>query len=726
MSDQDRTRDELIAEVAALHKQFTALEAAAVAGTGTAGGPDAERIFLSALMSNIPDSIYFKDKQSRFLMVNRALADRFGLEGPGEAVGKSDADFFLPEHANDALKDEQELLRTGAPLVAKEEKETMPDGTVRWVSTTKMPFYDRGGRVIGTFGVSRDVTENRLSEDALRRSEEELRRHRDNLEDLVTERTSELEQMNKQLQREVHERGRAEAALRLSEERYRQLLATTPTYVYTVNTENGETVSTGHGSGCEAITGYTPQEFEASADLWISIVHQDDRDLVLGLLARDLSSGSRSPIEHRIVHKDGTVRWVRNTIVHHYDDHGRLMHYDGLVEDITERKLGEEALREGERLRAVGSLASGVAHSFNTIMSVVNANAAAIADNVLPGTAAYGEARSIMDAIGHASELTSRLLSVAGALDTDGGAEISAVPLGQVVRDVAELVGHPYGERNIRIEVVAAEKMPHVKANAAQLIDTLMGVLANAAEAMPEGGTITVRARRKSVTKLEPRWGPKAEPGRYVTLDVEDTGLGIDEQTIEHIFEPFFTTKESATSFGLGLTVVQNMVEGWGGWVDVSSELGSGTSIRMFIPRAERRARARDEKRDIVIDGQSILLVDDDVDFLAMMRHELETVGFSVHTAGTAEEAVELYRQNGGNIDVSVIDMVMPGSDGKHVLKHILRADPQAKVIVTSGFSRDYARHYLDFGAWRFLQKPVAADSLVGTLKSALARRRGL
>jgi PAS domain S-box-containing protein len=724
-SDKEKTREALLAQVTALRKQVADLEAAAICPSCGANAQDAERIFLSALMANVPDSIYFKDRDSRFLMINRALADRFNLKNPDEAVGRSDADFFSSEHARAARADETEVMRTGLPLIAKVEKETMPDGTSRWVSTTKLPLRDKTGRVIGTFGISRDVTEYHVAEDALRRSEEELRRHRDNLEQLVTERTSEVREKNQQLQHEVLERRRAETALRLSEHRYRQLLATTPTYVYTVRYDNGRPVTTDHGSGCATITGYTPEEFAASADLWLSIVHEEDRAAVLALLGRGNHAEDRRPLEHRIVHKDGTPRWVRNTVVHHYDEHDRLQYCDGLIEDITERKFGEEALRESERIKAIGSLASGVAHSLNNVVTLVGGSASSIAENVLPGTTAYREASRIMEALEHASVLTQRLMGVAGACVVDGPTVAELVSICEVLRETKEFLETPFAERKVKIEIRDPEHMPFVKANAGQLLNTLMSLFSNAADAMPDGGTITAWCTEKRLSAPAGSSGKaKHPPGVYAVLHVRDTGAGIEKKILSRIFEPFFTTKKAAGSFGLGLTVAENLVESWGGWISVDSKVGVGSTFHVHIPRARRAPKAKPQANPDALRGQTVLLVDDDATLLTELRGGLDRAGLRVLTASSAEESLKVFNANADHIAVSIVDLLMPGTDGKAVVDHIRKTVPQARVIVMSGFPRDYARRYLGSWGWGFVQKPVMGDALVDAVSQAVFGKR--
>jgi PAS domain S-box-containing protein len=709
------------AELDELRKRVAGFEAIGLGLARPASMIETESVFLSSLMSNIPDNIYFKDRESRFLMINRALADRFGLKSPSEAIGKTDADFFLPEHALDARQDEIDIMRTGIPIVGKEEHEVMKDGDGHWVSTTKLPLRNRSGDIIGTFGVSHDITGRKLAEMDLLDSEEELRRHRNTLEDRVRERTLELEQINRQLQREVQERRRAESALRQNEDRYRQLLSTSPTYVYTVWVRNGEAVATEHGSGCVAITGYTPEEYAANNLLWIHMIHPEDKDMVLGQLAVDVAGEKRKPLEHRIVHKDGSIRWVRNTIVHHRDDRGQLTHYDGLVEDITERKLTEEAVRDGERLKAMSSLATGAAHSFNTVLSIINGNATSISENVLPGTAAHREARLIVAAVEHASDLTRRLLGMADAFEAHKPEVVETIWLHGVVKETLELVEHPFAERDVRLELRLSDEQPAVRGVSTHVLDMLMSLLTNAVEAMPNGGVIRVRTRMRQIRRPS-RWNHRAKPGRYAVLYVSDTGSGIAKEDRDRVFEPFFTSKNGATSFGLGLTITRSMIESMGGWIDVRSRVGAGTIFRLFFQATDAPPRKAEPAEEFSVAGSGVLVVDDDQATVDLMTGGLQAAGFVVHPARSASEGLALYRVKRDEIAVSVLDLVMPLEDGRQIVETILKEDPTARIVVTSGFSRDFVRNYLPFGAWNYLQKPFDDAMLVEAVKNCLRR----
>ncbi len=312
-----------------------------------------ERERLRALLQTTPDLICFKDEKGRFVQINQALADFLGLENPDAAVGKTDFNFYSPENAQATLRDEENVMKSGEGLRARVERESLSDGRTAWVLSTKLPLRNKHGRIVGTFGISRDITESKL----------------------------------------------AEEALRASEERNKVLLGSVTDYIYTVYFEDGHQSHTHHGEGCLAVTGYSPEDYASSPDLWLNMVHEEDRAAVVDHLSTMLLGGNTQGLEHRIVHKDGSTRWVRLTLVPRVDSMGNVTSYDGIIADITERKRARQKLEEtnarlqqvladlmrsheelkrtqmllarAERMQSVGRLASGIAHEIKNPLATL-------------------------------------------------------------------------------------------------------------------------------------------------------------------------------------------------------------------------------------------------------------------------------------------------------------------------------------------------------------------
>jgi PAS domain S-box-containing protein len=296
--------------------------------------------FLNSLMESAPDYIYFKDRASRFLRISRSEAEHLGLSDPAQAVGLTDFDFFTDEHAQQAYEDEQMVMRTGQPMVGKEEKETWPDGSITWALTTKMPLYDRDGHIVGTFGLSSNITARKVAEEELRTVYAELERR-------VTERTAELLKANARLLEERSERERTEEALRRSKERYRELLENANDIIYTHDLSGNFTSLNKMG---EKITGYTREE--ARQLNLAQIVAPEYVDLSRQMIAHKLSGHNPATYELEIIARDGrrVALEVSTRLIYEGD---QPIEVQGIARDVTFRKRAEKALRASEeRYRA--------------------------------------------------------------------------------------------------------------------------------------------------------------------------------------------------------------------------------------------------------------------------------------------------------------------------------------------------------------------------------------
>jgi two-component system cell cycle sensor histidine kinase/response regulator CckA len=503
----------------------------------------------------------------------------------------------------------------------------------------------------------------------------------------------------------------ADESLKARVERYRNLLAAVRAYSYSVTIENGQPVGTEHGSGCVPVTGYAPEDYAANPMLWFSMVHPADRELVLAHAARAQAGQPAPPIEHRITRRDGQERWVRSTIVPHRDAARRVDRYDGLVEDITDRKQAELVLRQSDSLRAVGTMAGGVAHTFSLLTNAIAASAASLADNLTSDTRAHAEAHSILEAARHAGHLTQRLMSLARICDTGPETELRTVAVTPVIRDTIELVEASLEGKHVRIVFGEPAGPLFVRGNATQLLDVLMNLLVNAAEAMPSGGAITVDTAALELRPRPPLFLNEGKRSAYIVVRVRDAGAGIPRDLRERIFDPFFTTRRERGALGLGLTVVRSIVQGWGGGVAVSGRQGAGACFRLFLPAVSAPGTAGGGPA-----RPAVLLVDDDAECLARLGLRFEKAGYHVFEAGSAEAGRSVFQEHKEQIAATVVDLIMSGAGGGLLVEEILKADPEAKVVVMSGFSRDYVRSRVPSGAWSFVQKPFDDERLVATV----------
>ncbi len=378
-----------------------------------------------------------------------------------------------------------------------------------------------------------------------------------------------------------------------------------------------------------------------------------------------------------------------------------------IFRDISETVAGEDSIMNTQRMTAIGNIANSVAHNLNNWLSIISGHASSISDNLLPNTRAHEEAQKIINATKHAGGLAKRLLSIARASKMTGAVKTEQIDLADTVKHAIAMAEGSLVGQKIGFKVATLAKTPYVEANTDQLLDCLMNLFLNAADAMPNGGVISIDASNTTVRNKS-----------FVVLRVRDTGTGMSKDVLAHIFEPFYALKDSGSTMRLGLTIVKSAIEQWGGFAKVESKPGHGTSFRLFIPKGA--TKSKEVKKPISTGGETILVVDDDAGTLTEIENILKDAGYKVLKATNGDDCISLFHARRKAIDLTIIDVVMPGKDGKSVLQKILKSDPTASIVMTSGFSRDYVRTYLERGIWGFIQKPIERHQLLAILRRIL------
>ena len=381
--------------------------------------------------------------------------------------------------------------------------------------------------------------------------------------------------------------------------------------------------------------------------------------------------------------------------------------------DVGEVATEEQVSLDRQKILAIGSLAHGVSLDFSNWLSAISGHASAIADNLIPKTRAHEEALRILDIAEQATGLTKRLLSVSRAAGAKAEGKEEKLALEEIVKDAVTLVESAFLTRKIGFKVRSLDNAHYVMAESGRLLDCLMHVFLNAAETIPNGGTINIDVAEAT------------DSGRhFALLRVRDTGRGMDKDAVAQAFLPFFTSRTSVSwADGHGLSMVQNSVHKWGGFVKIRSQPGRGTSLRLFLPLADVPPKEPRAKTAPPAGGETILFVDDDAELVATMKGALREAGYRVLDATQGHESVAIYKEKGDEIQLSIVDVIMPDKDGKHVLEAILKMDPTAAIIMSSGFSRDYVRGYLDRGAWAFIQKPYDRAQLLTLVRRVLDQK---
>jgi PAS domain S-box-containing protein len=515
------------------------------------------------------------------------------------------------------------------------------------------------------------------------------------------------------------ERKRVEDQLRSNEERTRFALGAARMGVWEVDLVTDRLV---WSETMAAVFGLRPEQAPTTSQAFVELIHPEDRALVESAMRRAATGGDFA-VEFRVVWSDGSTHWVRGRAAIVRDANGKPAYLRGVVMDISDQKLLEEQFRQVQKMEAVGQLAGGVAHDFNNLLTAILGYTDLIADQLEPSSAIRTDIDEIRKAGERAAGLTRQLL----AFSRKQVVQPSLVNLSTLVDGTSHMLQRLIGEQ-IRVALALAADLAPVRADAGQIEQILMNLAVNARDAMPMGGQLTIETANVQLDDSYPdleRQG-NVEPGPYVMLAVTDSGLGMNAETRRRLFEPFFTTKERGKGTGLGLATVHSIVKQSSGYVWVYSEVGSGTTFKIFLPRAE--GSTDDAKRPAAtqtpaIGSETVLLVEDEEAVRALSRVMLERAGYQVWDAPNPVEAEALFARLGSSIDLLVTDVILPGFTGPALFQRLSRECPELKVLYVSGYTDAALGHGGELDPEEsFLQKPFTFDGLTRKVREALDR----
>ena len=384
-----------------------------------------------------------------------------------------------------------------------------------------------------------------------------------------------------------------------------------------------------------------------------------------------------------------------------------------------ERKRLEAKLIQAQKMEAIGTLAGGIAHDFNNILMGIQGCASLVLMRMDPSNPNYKHLKSIVRQVKSGARLTSQLLGYA----RKGRYEVRPIDLNQLVLESSETFGR--ARKDISVHCLLAPDLLPVDADQGQMEQVFLNLFTNAADAMPGGGDLVLRT--SNVTHRDIRGGVyEPRPGNYVMVEVTDTGEGMDEATMKRIFEPFFTTRQMGRGTGLGLASVYGIVKAHNGYIEVESRPGEGSTFKVFLPASLHKIKGVPEQGEEVATGTgTILLVDDEELVLDVGKELLEEIGYTVVPARSGKEALEIYRARGPEVDLVILDLIMPGMGGAAVFEELKAIAPGVKVLLTSGYSKEnQAARVLEQGCDGFIQKPFDLSKLSRKIKEILSGRQ--
>jgi len=405
-------------------------------------------------------------------------------------------------------------------------------------------------------------------------------------------------------------------------------------------------------------------------------------------------------------------------ISHQFDYAGRRVRLV-VAQDISERHLLEQQLRQAQKMEAVGRLAGGVAHDFNNLLMVIKGHTELLMNALPPADGISRKISQIDRAADRATALTKQLL----AFSRMQVLQPRVMSLNGVVEDMGKLLPRLIGE-DVELGIRMAPDLGKIRADASQMEQIIMNLAVNARDAMPSGGRLIIETSNADLDRTYNSTHPIVKAGRYVLLAVSDTGTGMDAETQAHIFEPFFTTKEPGKGTGLGLATVYGVVKQSGGFIWVYSEVGKGTSFKIYLPRVDQpedRGSVPLPFAEAPRGTETILLAEDEQDVREVAREFLESGGYTVIEALNGAEALRLASEHRAAIDLLVTDMVMPGMTGKELARRLQHQHSGIGVVYMSGYSEQTAAETAQAEAnILLLTKPFSRGSILRAVREAL------
>ena len=525
---------------------------------------------------------------------------------------------------------------------------------------------------------------------------------------------------------DISERKRMEETLRESEKRYKELFDNAPVGYHEYDAE-GRIININR-TGLEML-GYAEEEMLGQFVWKTNADEEGSRKRILARLA-----GIRPPehgLQSTFRRKDGSTFpvLIDNRLIR--DEKGRIKGVRSIVQDITEReRAGEELvqlqeqLRQSQKLEAIGQLAGGIAHDFNNLLTVIKGYSQISLMELRDHDPLKGNIEEIQEATDRASALTRQLL----AFSRRQVMEMKVQDLNDLVRDLDKMLRRIIGE-DIELATLLADDLGRVKVDPGQIEQVIVNLAINARDAMPHGGRLTIETGNADLGEEYAQRHIGVKPGRYVLISVNDNGVGIAPEIRERIFEPFFTTKEKGKGTGLGLSVVYGIVKQSGGEIWVYSEVGQGTSFKIYLPRVEEpleKARGRANKIEALPAGtETVLVVEDEEEVRKLTVLVLKRQGYKILEAAQGGGALLICEKHDGPIHLMVTDVVMPGMSGHDLAKRVESLHPEMKVLYMSGYTDDAIVHHgvLEPGT-NFIQKPFTPDSLARKVREVLDQEK--
>ena len=610
---------------------------------------------LRMIIDNVPDMIWLMSADKFQLnYLSHSVESLIGYTVK-EALNRPFSDIITPASYEYATKYFERAVRqieadlSKVPIVHTLELEYIhKNGSILWVEITAMPIFDGTGKFVELIGVSRDISK----------------------------------------------RIEAEKALKKSEERFRNIFETSRDAIY-ITSRDGKIIEI-NPAGAE-LFGYSHDKIIGSDIL--DVYHNPaDRDKFKKIIEK---KEYVKDYEIKFRKKDGSKIECLLTSTLWRSDDGDILGYQGVIRDITDRKRMISQLQQVQKMEAIGTLAGGIAHNFNNLLMTIQGNTSLIMMKTDPKHPNYKKLKTIEEHIKYGSDLSRQLLGFARG----GQYQTKTININVIIRMSAKIFAST--KKEITIHSNLQKNLSSVDADPGQIEQVVLNLLINASQALPDGGEIFIRT--ENVELAEFQLAPfQEQAGQYVKLSVTDTGIGMDKKTQEKIFEPFFTTKEHGQGTGLGLSSVYGIVKNHDGYITVYSEPGKGSTFKIYLPASEKTPEKENKIVEPLLKGnETILVIDDETMIVEIGETLLTELGYSVLTANGGKAALEIYNSHYEQIDLVILDMIMPIMSGSETFAQLKTINPDARILLSSGYSIDgQASDLMKQGCSGFIQKP--------------------
>jgi PAS domain S-box-containing protein len=641
----------------------------------------AETLLTTSILEAIPDAVAIVNQQGVIIQVNSQIEKLFGYTRD-ELIGQK-IEILVPERQRphhdqhrEQYHQQPKIRRMGSGLDLYGRRR---DGSEFPVEISLSPVVAGDGLIV--LSAIRDITDRKRIEEELRRVNEEL---------------------DKRKSRE----------LRDSQNRLALIVDSSQDAIIGKNLDG---IVTHWNKGAEDIYGYTAQEMIGRP---ISVLAPAERADEIATILQKIRNGERVEYFESVrITKDKRRLHVSISVSPIYDGDGKVTGASTIARNITTQKKTEDQLRQSQKMEAVGRLAGGVAHDFNNLLGIVTACTELLRGRVDADNLEYLD--NIQEAAKRGASLTRQLL----AFSRRQPAQSQILDLNGRLKEVIKLLKPLMGDA---VEIVFLPRQTNaiVEADPGQLDQIAVNLAVNARDAMPRGGRLILETSVFDFDESFAHEHPSMHAGRYVMLAISDNGIGMDEVTRNRIFEPFFTTKEMGKGSGLGLATVYGIVKQSGGHIWVYSEVGRGTTFKIYLPSAEQKLESAPEKHKDVLpvrrDGATILLAEDDSVMRRLTRKMLEEHGYKVLEAEDGKSALEAIGASDLPVDLTLTDVVMKGMNGPDLVLRLIDSYPQMKVVYMSGYTGELVVHHGLDNSIRLLEKPFTRAALLNTLDAAL------